>query len=116
MWLGEKQKDIDGISYTPSQMFANPRVNLAEYVALCQAVYNGEVMMREEDLYNMARESGYINTNLPWDIFKKKYKIEQAERRKENAILPNVKGNPFAPNDNAKAEDETDKNNDNTAA
>jgi hypothetical protein len=96
MWLGGKQEDIDNISYTPSQMFANPKVNLAEYVALCQAVYNGEVMMREEDLNNMAKESGYITSNLPWDIFKKKYKIEQAERQKANAILPTVKGNPFA--------------------
>ena len=117
MWLGEKQEDIDAISYTPSQMFANPKVNLAEYVALCQAVYNGEVMMREEDLYNMARESGYINTNLPWNIFKKKYKIEQAERQKQNAILPKVKGNPFAKKeDETQVNDNADAENNSTAA
>lgn len=104
VWLGEKQEDIDNISYAPSQMFANPRVNLAEYIALCQAVYNGEVLMLEENLHNMARESGYINSDLPWEVFKKKYKIEVEARQKQRAILPQQKGNPFvnnAPQDNA---------------
>ena len=97
-WLGETQDAVDSIEYVPSQMFANPRVNLSEYIALCKSVYSGEVKMLEEDLYNMARESGYINTAMPWDVFKKKYEIEAEDRSRKNSVLPNTAGNPFVSN------------------
>ena len=95
-WIGESQEAVDAIEYVPSQMFANPRVNLSEYIALCKSVYSGEVKMLEEDLYNMARESGYINTAMPWEVFKKKYDIEVEDRSRKNSVLPNTAGNPFA--------------------
>ena len=97
-WIGESGEAVDAVEYVPSQMFANPRVNLSEYIALCKSVYSGEVKMLEEDLYNMARESGYINTAMPWEVFKKKYEIESDERSRKNSVLPNTAGNPFAAN------------------
>lgn len=98
-WIGEEQEEIDAIEYVPSQMFANPKVNLSEFISLCKAVAEGEVKMLEEDLYNMARESGYINSAMPWEIFKKKYEIEADERERKNGIVVSSNGNPFEGNE-----------------
>lgn len=94
MWLEED--NIDDIIYVPSEQFADVRVNLSEFIALCKAVAVGEVKMLDEDLFDMARKSGYISNTRPWDVFKKMYDIESEERRKQNSILPNFNGNPFA--------------------
>ena len=98
-WIGESPEQIDAVRYIPSQQFASPKFNLAEYIALCKSVFAGEVQMLEEDLYNMARESGFINNSMTWDAFKKRYQIESDERRRAQSILPNVTGNPFANSD-----------------
>lgn len=94
-WMGYSVDDIAAVSYVPSQEFANPRVNLSEFIALCKAVESGEVKMLEEDVYNMARESGYINNSLTWDQFKQKYELEYEERIRRSSVLPQVNGNPF---------------------
>lgn len=95
-WMGYSEEDVDKISYIPSQEYANPRVNLSEFIALCKAVIAGEVMMLEEDLYQMAKESNFINTDLTWQQFKEKYNLEQLERERKQSILPQEKGNPFS--------------------
>lgn len=103
-WLGEYSEDvIDAIRYTPSERFADPRVNLSEFVALSKAVFAGEVQMLESDLYTMAKESGFINGSLTWDQFKKKYNVELEERRKIETPLPQAMGNPFTANNNKPA-------------
>jgi hypothetical protein len=96
-WMGYDDDAASLVSYVPSQEFANPRVNLSEFIALCKSVYEGEVKMLEEDLYNMARESGYINNSLTWEQFKAKYELEAEERTRRASILPESKGNPFQP-------------------
>lgn len=93
-WLDEK--DIDKISYSPSEQFAESRISISEFIALCKAVIAGEVKMLEEDLFRMARENGFIGNTMSWEEFKKRYKVEANERRKQNSILPDTTGNPFA--------------------
>ena len=96
LWMGENAETVDSIRYVPSQQFANTRVNLSEFIALCKAVFDGEVQMLESDLYNMARESGYIHSSMPWETFKRHYDLESDERRRAQSILPTTTGNPFA--------------------
>ena len=40
-WMGHSEEEVDAISYIPSEEFANPRVNLSEFIALCNAVDTG---------------------------------------------------------------------------
>ena len=54
--------------------------------------------MLEEDLFVMAKKSGYINASMTWNDFKKRYKIESQERQNAQSILPRNTGNPFANN------------------
>lgn len=95
-WMGYGEETVASIGYTPSQAFANPRFNLSEFIALCKAVFAGEVQMLEEDLYTMARESNFISSKLPWKQFKIKYDLEWEERQKKQGVVANGSGNPFA--------------------
>lgn len=95
-WMGHKPEAVERISYTPSCEFANPRVNLSEFISLCKAVAAGDVKMLEEDLYIMAREAGFIRSKLTWDQFKKKYDLEWEEREQKGTNIPRGSGNPFA--------------------
>ena len=95
-WMKFDQEEIDIIRYSPSLEFAETKVNLSEFVALCKSVMDGEVQMLEEDLYLIAKNSGYINASSTWEEFKAKYKVESSARQKAMSILPNQTGNPFA--------------------
>ena len=96
-WMGYSADEIENITYIPSQQFANPRVNLSEFINLCDAVNDGRVKMLEEDLHNIARESGYLNSRLSWEQFKMKYNLEQAERQERQGNVADTRnGNPFA--------------------
>lgn len=92
-WMGHSEEEVDAISYIPSEEFANPRVNLSEFIALCNAVDAGTVPMLEENLYSMARESGFVKSKLSWENFKKKYEIESLDRQSRNGIVA-VEANP----------------------
>lgn len=93
-WMGYDKKEVERVQYTPSQRFADAKVNLSEYIALCRAVMeDGAVLMLEEDLYTLGKESGWINSDFSWDAFLKKYKIQK--RIRESQTIPNKKGNPF---------------------
>jgi hypothetical protein len=101
MWMELPQEEIDNIIYIPSKEFANTKLNLSEFISLCKAVKDGDVKMLDEDLYDIARKSGYINVSSSWDDFKKRYKVEEQERQNVNAVLPRRNGsNPFAQNQN----------------
>lgn len=95
-WMGYDEEAVNGISYTASQAFANPRFNLSEFISLCKGVFEGEVQMLEEDLYTMARESGFITSKRTWQQFKEKYEIEWEERQKKQGAVSLQTGNPFA--------------------
>lgn len=96
-WIGMSEEEIYAIEYIPSQQFAETRISLSEFIALCKSVQDGSVKMLEEDLYSMARENGLINNSTPWGVFRKRYALEDEERQKKNAILPSAtSGNPFA--------------------
>lgn len=107
-WMGYQEEQISEISYTPSQEFANPRVNLSEFIALCKAVSAGEVKMLEEDLFRMAKESSFINSKLTWSQFKAKYDIEWEERMRKQTVVPDQNGNPFADTGTNKQEEDRD--------
>lgn len=94
-WMGYGEDQIAEIRYVPSEEFANPRVNLSEFIALCKAVSEGEVQMLEEQLYTMARESNFISSKLPWKQFKEKYDLEWESRQKKQGDVPKQNGNPF---------------------
>ena len=98
-WMGYDESEVRQISYVPSNEFANPRVNLSEYIALCKAVNSGEVKMLEEDLYLMGKESGYIKSRLDWERFKQKYELEWEERQRRQQILVQEPGNPIPADD-----------------
>lgn len=98
-WMGYDESEVRQISYVPSNEFANPRVNLSEYIALCKAVNSGEVKMLEEDLYLMGKESGYIKSRLDWERFKQKYELEWEERQRRQQILVREPGNPIPADD-----------------
>lgn len=95
-WMQKPQEEIDNICYSPSLEFANTKVNLSEFISLCKSVMDGEVQMLEEDLYLIAKDSGYINASSTWEEFKAKYKVESSARQKAMSILPKQTGNPFA--------------------
>jgi len=95
-WMQKPQDEIDNICYSPSLEFANTKVNLSEFISLCKSVMDGEVQMLEEDLYLIAKDSGYINASSTWEEFKAKYKVESSARQKAMSILPKQTGNPFA--------------------
>ena len=97
-WINIPQDEIDKISYEPSKEFANTKLNINEFISLCKSVMDGEVKMLEEDLFVMAKKSGYINASMTWNDFKKRYKIESQERQNAQSILPRNTGNPFANN------------------
>ena len=91
------KEEINNICYIPSKEFANTKLNLSEFISLCKSVKEGDVQILEEDLYEIARKSGYINASTSWEDFKKRYKIEAQERQNANAVLPKkTNGNPFA--------------------
>lgn len=97
MWMELPKDEIDNICYIPSKEFANTKLNLSEFISLCKSVKEGDVQILEEDLYEIARKSGYINASTSWEDFKKRYKIEAQERQNANAVLPQkTNGNPFA--------------------
>ena len=98
-WMHYPEEAVRQINYIPSNEFANPRVNLSEYIALCKAVVTGEVKMLEEDLYVMGKESGYIKSKLGWEQFKAKYEIEWEERQRRQQVLVREPGNPSPPDD-----------------
>ena len=102
-WMGYDAETVDNIAYVPSQAFADPRVNLSEFIALCKAVSVGDVQMLEEDLYTMARESHFISSKMPWAQFKAKYDLEWEDRQKKTGMVAQQPGNPFvgATNENA---------------
>lgn len=104
-WMHYPEEAVRQINYIPSNEFANPRVNLSEYIALCKAVVTGEVKMLEEDLYVMGKESGYIKSKLGWEQFKAKYEIEWEERQRRQQVLVREPGNPIPPDDDDPAED-----------
>lgn len=95
-WMGYSDVDISQIAYIPSQQFASASVNLSEYVALCQAVRNGEVPMLQRQLYDMARESGILSRTLPYEKFRDLYAAEQEEFLRSQVVLPQRTGNPYA--------------------
>lgn len=80
-WLGYGDDVCEAVKYIPCEQFASPRVNLSEFISLCRAVMDGDVMMLEEDLFKMAKDSGFITTKMPWDVFKRKYSLEFAARQ-----------------------------------
>jgi hypothetical protein len=52
--------------------------------------------MLEEDLYAIAKESGWITTELSIDAFLEKYKIQKKERQNDTFPVASKSGNPFA--------------------
>ncbi len=95
-WMGYSENDVRSVRYTPSTEFADPRVNLSEYIALCKAVTTGDVQLLEEDLYMMGRESGYIRSKLSWEQFKRRYDFEWDERQRKQVQASTEAGNPFS--------------------
>lgn len=95
-WMGYKPEEVERISYTPSQEFASERANISEFIALCKAVRSGEVKMLEEDLYVMAKESGFVHSRLSWAQFKEKYELEWEENIRRETVVSRQAGNPFA--------------------
>lgn len=93
-WMELKREDVDAISYIPSSEFADPRVNLSEFISLCKAVQANDVTMLEEDLFTIAKKSGYINSELTWEQFKEKYDLEYEERAAKNAVVSKTPGTP----------------------
>lgn len=85
MELPEEEKML--VSYIPSTEFAEARVNLSEFISLCKAVQDNTVPMLEEDIFDMAKKSGYINNDFSWEQFKEKYEIELEERQSKNAVV-----------------------------
>lgn len=88
LWLGYSQKEVNKIRYTPSKDFANVDNNLSEFVALCGAVADGIVPMLEEDLYRLAKENSYVNSQRDWKDFKRKWKLEKLERQESLGFIP----------------------------
>ena len=97
-WMGYKPEEVERISYIPSQEFASERANISEFIALCKAVRSGEVKMLEEDLYAMAKESGFVHSRLSWTQFKEKYELEWEENIRRETVVSRQTGNPFADN------------------
>lgn len=95
-WMEYPAEEIAKIEYMPSYQFSNISVNLSEFIALCKCAFSGEVPILEEDLFNIARESGYINQTYAWPEFKKKYDLEVENRAQKQLPLPQNNGNPFA--------------------
>lgn len=88
LWLGYSQDKVNQIRYTPSKDFANVDNNLSEFVALCGAVSDGTVPMLEEDLYRLAKENSYVNSQRDWNDFKRKWKLEKLERQESLGFIP----------------------------
>lgn len=83
-WMDLPQEEKELVSYLPSQEFADPKVNLSEFISLCKAVQNNDVPMLEEDLFIIAKKSSYINSDFTWEQFKEKYDLEYEERLAKN--------------------------------
>ena len=108
-WMGYSPEEIAKIEYLSSFQFSNIAINLSEFIALCKCAMSGEVPILEEDLFNIARESGYVNKTYTWPEFKKQYDIELEKRTQRQMPLPQNNGNPFAnqnQNGNGKAPEE----------
>lgn len=93
-WMGLSNEDMETISYLPSQEFADAKVNLSEFISLCKAVQANETIMLEEDLFKLAKKSGYINNDFTWEQFKEKYDIEYEERAAKNAVVTKAENTP----------------------
>ena len=94
-WMGIPRDEQEMISYLPSTEFADPRVNLSEFISLCKAVQENSVIMLEEDLFVIAKKSGYINNDFTWEQFKSRYDLQYEERQSKNAVT--VKAEKNAP-------------------
>lgn len=93
-WLELPEDEKMLVSYIPSTEFAEPRVNLSEFISLCKAVQENTVPMLEEDLFVTAKKSGYINNNFSWEQFKEKYDLEFEERQSKKAVTVRENGAP----------------------
>ncbi len=99
-WMEYPAEEIAKIEYVPSYQFSNIAVNLSEFISLCKSASMGEVPILEEDLFNIARESGYINHSYTWEEFKRQYDIEMEERGSRQLPMAKGNGNPFLTNNN----------------
>lgn len=93
-WMEIPDEEKMLVSYIPSTEFAEARVNLSEFISLCKSVQENIVPMLEEDLFDMAKKSGYINNDFSWEQFKEKYDIEFEERQSKKAVTVKNNGSP----------------------
>ena len=89
-WMEYSEDAVERIEYFPSQKFTAQKLSVAEWLSLCDSVFEGRAPVTEEDLHALGVESGIISSKLPFPDFKKAWEAERERRMDEMAksVMP----------------------------